>query len=89
MALVERVPADRHPWWVKFCTWIGHSRRAQWIYVALSAVSAAGCFGAIALLNLRTSTAIILSVSGIGFLISVVWYWLTIRWIDRYGTWPQ
>ena len=83
----DRVPPSQYPWWVKFCTWVGKSRRAQWTYLWLSVASAAICVALLVLLDLRASTFVLLSLGAVGFAVSVVWYGLCIRWIDRNGTW--
>lgn len=83
----ERVPADRYPWWVKICLIGGRSRAAQWLYAGLSIVAAGICGLLLAVADPRPTTAALLAFGGVGFIVSAVWYLLTILWIDRHGSW--
>lgn len=83
----ERVPPKQYPWWVKFCTWTGSSRRAQWTYLWASLVAAAICAAVLVVFDLRASTFVIVVTGAVGFVVSAAWYWVVIRWIDRQGTW--
>ena len=57
------------------------------MYFGLSLVAATVCIAAFFVLNLRQSTAIILGTGAVAFVASAIWYVITIRWIDRNGTW--
>jgi hypothetical protein len=81
-------PAERYPWWVRLTLMAGgRTRRGQWIYVGLSLLSAAVCAVLFVALELRTTTAVLLGVGAVAFVISAAWYLLSIRWIDTNGTW--
>jgi hypothetical protein len=83
----DPVPRERYPWWVKFSLIGVSGRGGQWIFVWLSLASAVACI-AYGLLNLdRTLGTFVLFIGGIGFPLAAAMYWLTIRWIDRHGTW--
>lgn len=83
----ERVPRESYPWWVKFSLIGTPGRTGQWFFVWLSVASAFACI-AYGTLNPGSSLSIyLLLVGGIGFLFAAAMYWLTIRWIDRHGTW--
>ncbi|CAN5703175.1 hypothetical protein BH23CHL7_BH23CHL7_24900 [soil metagenome] len=41
------------------------------------------------LVDLRERTALILAAGAIAFVISAVWYVLSLRWVDRHGSWDQ
>ena len=77
----QPVPVPRHayPWWVKFSQWGVPSRSGLWAFVTLSLALAVGC--------------IIYSfwdwrfLGGAAFLFSALMYWMSIRWIDRHGSW--
>ena len=81
----QRVPRDQYPWWVKITISRTGSRRTAWNYFVLCAVL--GGLG------------IALYMAGIGFFapliaaiggpIGAVMYLLAIKWVDRYGEWPE
>lgn len=83
----QRVPRDQYPWWVKVSLMGAGSRSAQWIFVWLSLLAAVGSIAYGLVVSRSTLGVIIAVVGGVGFVISAAMYWLTIRWIDRHGTW--
>ena len=88
--MTNRVPREQYPWWVRLTSFMAPgatTRRGQWTYFGLSLVAAAVCVAAFFVLNLRQSTAIILGTGAVAFVGSAIWYVVTIRWIDRNGTW--
>lgn len=83
--MYDRVPPERYPWWIKFSLATGGSRNAQWLWVVVS-----GLLG-VALLGLALFTnddERFWFVFGGGWLIAgAVLSLVTIRWMDRNGTW--
>jgi hypothetical protein len=77
--MADRVPRDEYPWWVKVSTWGVPGRAGLWAFVALSVAAAAAC----AVYGFWDPRFF----SGAGFLLSALMYWLSIRWIDRHGSW--
>jgi hypothetical protein len=83
----DRVPRELYPWWVKFSLLGVPGRRGQWFFVWLSLASAIACF-AYGVLNAgRPLGILLLLIGGLGFPLAAAMYWLTIRWIDRRGSW--
>lgn len=76
-----RVPKSSCPWWVKVCLWGLPNRAAVWAFVWLSVALAVGCVAyAVAAPDVRFF-------AGAGFLLAALMYWLSIRWVDQYGSW--
>ncbi len=63
------------------------SRTAQWFFLWLSLAAAVGALLYGLVVSQSTLGVLIALIGGIGFVISAAMYWLTIRWIDRHGTW--
>jgi hypothetical protein len=88
----ERVPLAQYPWWVRFTFFTAPgagSRTGHRAYAGLSILLAILCVAAIMLVDLRERTALILAAGAIAFVISAVWYVLSLRWVDRHGSWDQ
>ncbi len=86
----DRVPPSAYRWWVRLTMMAGGRRRSgQWTYVGLSLLAAVICAAAVAPLDLRASTAVLLSAGAVGVLISAGWYTLSIRWVDLHGSWTH
>jgi hypothetical protein len=70
-----------YPWWVKLSLWQLPNRAAVWAFVWLSLAVA------------MILTAYLLYVGdsrwpvGLLFLLAAIPYWLSIRWVDRNGSW--
>ena len=85
--MVEPVPPERYPWWVKLTLFGSRTRRAQWfclgfdIVVGLALVWAA--FGEAGVGRQLTVIA-----AGWAFVLAAASY-ATIVWIDRNGEWAQ
>jgi hypothetical protein len=75
----ERVPRSRYPWWVKLSLWGVPGRGGVWAFVWLSIALALGC-----LVYGFWDRRFFL---GVGFLFAALMYWLSIRWVDRHGSW--
>jgi hypothetical protein len=73
------VPRRDYPWWVKLSLWGVPGRTGLWAFVAFSLVSAGGC----AIYGFWDRRFFY----GVAFLFSALMYWLSIRWIDRHGSW--
>ncbi len=82
-----RVPPERYPWWVKFGLIGASTRQRQWFFVWLSLLSAMASVIYGALNPTSQFGLLVLVAGGIGFPIAAAMYWLTIRWVDLYGTW--
>ena len=75
------MPRDQYPWWVKVSLWGLPSRAAVWAFVWISIALAIGCVCYAALMSNRRMF------TGILFLIAAFMYWISIRWVDRHGSW--
>jgi hypothetical protein len=75
------VPRGRYPWWVKLSLWGLPNRAAVWAFVALSLAAAVGVAGYLLAVEHRRWYV------GLLFLFAAAVYWLTIRWVDRNGSW--
>lgn len=80
--MAERFDRADYPWWAKVSLFGVSSRRGQWFFVGLSIVSAVAC-GVYGFWDPRFFACSVV------FLLSALMYWLTIRWVDRYGSWPN
>ena len=76
----KSVPRSKYPWWVKVGISCVPGRAGLWVYVALS-VAAAFCSVVYGFWDQR------FFYFGVAFLLAALMYWLSIRWIDRHGTW--
>ena len=83
--MAGRLPRDQWPWWVKVGLIGSPSRKAMWAWVAASIV-----FGVAAAAYGLTSDRLHYTIGGaIGGGVAALMYWLTIRWIDRHGSWEE
>ena len=86
----SRIPPEQYPWWVRFTFYAGgRTRSGQVVYLVLSLVLAAVCAALFVVLDLRPTTAWLLGFGVVSGIISAVWYWASIRWIDRNGSWAD
>jgi hypothetical protein len=76
----DRVPRSEYPWWVKLSMWGVPGRWGLWMFVAISIAVAIGSVVYGVIWDLRY-------VVGVLFLFSALIYWLSIRWVDRHGSW--
>ena len=81
--MAERIPREHYPWWVKFSLWGVPGREAAWAFVVLSIVAAAGSTAYAVTMGDRRAFV------GILFLLAALIYWLSIRWVDRHGSWQR
>ncbi|MEX0700835.1 MAG: hypothetical protein WD069_01955 [Planctomycetales bacterium] len=77
-----RVPRDEYPWWVKVSMWGVPGRAGLWAFVVLSIACAAGSVA----YGFRDQRFFIIAVF---CLLAAIPYWLSIRWVDRHGSWQQ
>lgn len=77
--MAKPVPRSEYPWWVKLSMWGVPGRGGLWVFVAIS-VAAAALSVVLGFVDSRF-------LLGAAFLLSALMYWLTIRWVDRYGSW--
>ena len=77
----ERVPRIGYPWWVKLSLWGVPGRAGLWAFVALSVAASVGCV-VYGFWDRRFFFVV-------GFLFSALMYWLSIRWVDRHGSWAS
>ena len=75
----QRVAKDEYPWWVKLSLMGAPGRAGLWVFVALSLLLGA-CGVYLSLGDPQYWPAIL-------FAFAAVPYWLSIRWVDRYGSW--
>lgn len=76
------VPRSKYPWWVKLSMWGVPNRSGLWVFFTASLAAAVGCVLYGALEDARFYL-------GIAFLFSALMYWLSIRWVDKYGSWDE
>lgn len=69
-----------YPWWVRVSMWGVPGRAGLWVFVGLSLAVAAGCV----VYGFWDRRFFVLSGGG---LLSALLYWLSIRWVDRHGSW--
>jgi hypothetical protein len=79
--MAGRVDRADYPWWVKVSLVGVPGRAGQWFFVGLSIAAAVACV-VYGFWDPRFF-------GGVLFLFSALMYWLTIRWIDRYGSWAN
>ena len=78
--MADRIDRDDYPWWVKLSLWgVPGGRAGQWFFVGLSI--------ACALVGILLGFWDLRFFLGGLFLLSALMYWLTIRWVDRHGSW--
>jgi hypothetical protein len=81
--MADKLPRDRYPWWVRVSLWGLPGRAAVWAFVGLSLLAAVGCCVYAAWVgNPRWYAGALL-------LLAALMYWLSIRWVDRYGSWEH
>src|SRR5262245_48436593 len=80
-SMTKRVPRRDYPWWVKLGLWGVPSRVGAWAFVAVSLLAA------LAFAGYAASTGDVRFYWGLLFLLSALMYWLSIRWVDQYGSW--
>jgi len=73
-------PAAERPWWVKVGLWGVPNRAAAWAFFWLSIALAVGCI----VYGFWAPPFF----AGDLFFLAALWYWLSIRWVDRHGGWP-
>jgi hypothetical protein len=78
--MARSVSRADYPWWVKLSLWgVPGGRSGQWFFVGLSVAFAVACV----IYGFWDRRFFL----GMLFLLSAMMYWLTIRWIDRHGSW--
>lgn len=77
----NRVSREDYPWWVKVGIWGLSSRNGLWLFVVISLAAASFCICSYALSGFPRWYL------GPLFLLAALMYWLSIRWIDRNGSW--
>jgi hypothetical protein len=70
---------EEYPWWVKVSLWGLPNRAAVRVFVWLSVLAAVAC-GVYGFWDGRFFV-------GLLFLLAALMYWLSIRWVDRNGSW--
>jgi hypothetical protein len=80
------LPPRHYPWWVRFMLLEASSRRALkfWGGMYLVAAAASALFGV--LFEDDPTFGLIFAVV---FVLLAVVHWLTIRWVDRHGSWSS
>ena len=80
--MTNKVPRSEYPLWVKLSLWGVPSRRGLWAFVILSLACGLG----VTLYGLRGA-----KFARFGPLLALasIPYWLSIRWIDKNGSWER
>jgi hypothetical protein len=78
------VPRQRYPWWVKVSLWGSADRAAVWAFVWMCVVMAVGCVVYAVLAPDARFFGL-----GVVSLLGALAYWLSIRWVDRHGSWER
>ena len=79
--MANRVPRSQYPWWVKLSmVWVP-GRMGLWAYFVISVALAIGC----AIYGFWDRRFFY----GTLFLFSALMYALSIRWVDRHGSWDD
>jgi hypothetical protein len=68
------------PWWVKMALWGLADRGPASIFGWLSLVFSLAC--------VIYSWWDVRFLAGVPFVLAALWYWMAIRWVDKYGKWP-
>jgi signal peptidase I len=80
--MAERKRREEYPYWVKLGLWGLRGRTSVWVFVWLSV----GCAIASCVYGYWDRR---FPLVGVGFFCAAVMYWLTIRWVDRHGSWSS
>ena len=80
--MVERVGRSSYPWWVRFARWGTPGRSWQWAWFTVSVVLAVSCV----VIGFLAGDSWF---KGAAFLLPAAWYWLSIQWVDRHGSWTD
>ena len=80
--MAERIPRSQYPFWVKLSIWGVPGRAGLWAFVMLSLACAIALF----FYGLRSPLLLVLAPI---MACAAVPYWLSIRWIDRHGSWDD
>jgi hypothetical protein len=75
----DKQPKIERPLWVKMGVWGLPNRASVWAFFWLSLILAGVCL-VYSFWNIR-------ALGGGLFLLAALWYYLTIRWIDRHDHW--
>jgi len=78
--MTKLVRRSEYPWWVTLSLWGVRGRRGLWVFVAISLASGLGLtmYGFWDAKFFRLGPVLALA---------AIPYWLSIRWIDKYGSW--
>ena len=80
--MAKRVGYSNYPWWVKLSLLGVNSRTGQWFFVVLSLACAVGSV----IYGFRDYRFFGIAIA---FVLATLMYWLTIRWVDHYGSWTN
>ena len=75
-----RVARANYPWWVKLSRWGVPGRGGLWACVAIALLAAVILF----LYSVRHPRFVWVGVLAV---LTALPYWLSIRWVDRHGSW--
>jgi hypothetical protein len=78
-------PKDQWPAWVKVGVLGSTSRTMMWFWTVASLIFG----GAIVVFGLLQNEMTLVVLGAIGGLGAAGMYWLTIRWVDRNGSWDE
>jgi hypothetical protein len=72
-------PHKRRPFWVKLGLWGLPNRASAWVFVWICIAIAAFC----AVRGFSNPKWFL----GVGMILAALWYWASIRWVDRNSSW--
>ena len=80
--MTNPVPRSEYPTWVKLSLWGVPGRLGLWVFVAISLACGLG----LTMYGFRDARFFRF---GPVLALAAIPYWLSIRWIDKYGSWER
>ena len=85
--MMQRVPPEKYPWWVKLTLFGSRTKRSQWFWIGFEiVVGAALVWAALGETGVGRQLNVIAAAWAFGL---AVLSYATILWIDRNGEWRQ
>jgi hypothetical protein len=81
--MAKKVSRENYPWWVKLSLWGLPGRNGLWICAAIAAIASLLC-----VMSYASSGSPRWFLAPL-FLLAALAYWLSIRWVDRNGSWDS
>lgn len=79
----DRVPYKNYPWWVKVSLWGLPGRAYGLAFAWVSVLAAIGMCAYLVRIGHPLWSA------GLLFLAAGLLYWMSVRWVDRHGSWER